>query len=312
MPKLSRCPLNLQHPLVSHLLSCGYQAVGEQYGQKSISTVCLIKASSTSLKLPLHAVPIPTKALLALQEILSTDAAASTNAKMMHHLSTRLQSTPEPIGRGLPIMRPPQQTNLLLLSACDHNAATLHRYKTNRKGDIYFMINSRSAHESQLQLMPPLKQASLFRSCAIQVSSSQTSAGAFFAFITHVHLTCNFATIFFSDAISRSENTVDINKGQLDRVGTSKKTLAARAAALGMTAWTAGKIPFHSPSTHPLTLFLSCQCNFISRVGVVLPPSPVSRSHVRNGCLGFHADASRARPWRHPTTLQLVELVFLL
>ena len=38
-----------------------------------------------------------------------------------------------------------------------------------------------------------------------------------------------------------SENTVDINKGQLDRTGTSKKVLVARATALGMAAWTAGR-----------------------------------------------------------------------
>ena len=37
-----------------------------------------------------------------------------------------------------------------------------------------------------------------------------------------------------------SENTVDISKGQLDRTGTSKKVLVARATALGMNAWTAG------------------------------------------------------------------------
>jgi hypothetical protein len=35
---------------------------------------------------------------------------------------------------------------------------------------------------------------------------------------------------------------VDISKGQLDRTGTSKKVLVARANALGMTAWTAGKV----------------------------------------------------------------------
>ena len=48
----------------------------------------------------------------------------------------------------------------------------------------------------------------------------------------------------FSYTLSCSENTVDINKGQLDRMGTSKKVLVARAAALGMTAWTAGQICF--------------------------------------------------------------------
>ncbi len=45
---------------------------------------------------------------------------------------------------------------------------------------------------------------------------------------------------FLSHNMMCSENTVDISKGQLDRTGTSKKVLVARATALGMTAWTAG------------------------------------------------------------------------
>jgi hypothetical protein len=61
----------------------------------------------------------------------------------------------------------------------------------------------------------------------------------------------------FSDTLSCSENTVDINKGQLDRMGMSKKVLVARAAALGMTAWTAGQICFIC--CHPFALSLFAQ-----------------------------------------------------
>jgi hypothetical protein len=61
--------------------------------------------------------------------------------------------------------------------------------------------------------------------------------------------------LFFSDPIRYSENTVDINKGQLDRTGTSKKVLVARATALGMTAWTAGQNYLKNDAPSNLTRF---------------------------------------------------------
>lgn len=79
---------------------------------------------------------------------------------------------------------------------------------------------------------------------------------------------------FLSDLPSCSENTVDISKGQLDRVGTSKKVLVARAAALGMTAWTAGQFDFAAVCNHLPHLFCAVANVTSSAVLVASCPTP--------------------------------------
>ncbi len=88
--------------------------------------------------------------------------------------------------------------------------------------------------------------------------------------------TATLPQVLFAHAAPRSENTVDINKGQLDRVGTSKKTLAARAAALGMAAWTAGRICFMNYVLMHLIFFVHTVANVTTSAVLVAscPPPP--------------------------------------